>query len=797
MENTGYEASIKQIFDELAKLSSNIGKDDLTELARIHESSLKLLALADNLPQEVKAPLIQFAQASANIAEGIILEEYFNPEELLRKLSDTIKSLYETLSVENLSVLQSSVDKIEWMKEYLNRITEEKSTEEKATEETDTNKITGKVDTEAEDKSPSSEDDNHRSGTEETTEGKAANPTQAFTYEQKPLIISDNEIEYIKSFLAEAQEHVDAIEAGLLELEQAPNDIGKINEVFRPFHTIKGMAGFLNLTDIQTLTHELETLLDRARKRKLTVTPDIIDIIFDGLDLLKIQINEITEYVANPTGKAIPQPSIEDFLLRVREVIERPATKASVEEISDKDKRPSKRIGEILVEEGKAAPEAVEYAAEAQKKHPDKRIGQILKEKGIVSSRDVDKALRAQKGQDLAIRVDTQKLDKLVNLVGELVITQTQIESFPEVRRNPSLLKLTELTSKITRDIQEISMSVRMIPVAQMFQKMSRIVRDISRKTGKKVQFLMEGEDTELDKNVIQELTDPLMHMVRNAVDHGIEPPEERLAAGKPQIGTILLRAYHQGGNIVIELSDDGKGLNKEKIIQKGIEKGLIEPTAELTDQQVYNLLFMPGFSTASKITDVSGRGVGLDVVKKNIEKLRGTIDIITEVGKGTTFKIRLPLTLAVIDGMVVRVGKQRFIIPTLSILRAVVPHPDQINKVQNKADLLVLDDKVYPLVKIAEIFDIPEGCKNPTEGIIIISQAFDREFGIVVDEILGQQQVVIKSLSEQIKTVRGISGGTILGDGTIGLIIEPSNLYEEFDAKSHTNKEATTTVEN
>jgi two-component system chemotaxis sensor kinase CheA len=320
-----------------------------------------------------------------------------------------------------------------------------------------------------------------------------------------------------------------------------------------------------------------------------------------------------------------------------------------------------------------------------------------------------------------------------------------------------------------------------MVPIASTFQKMGRVARDISHKNGKQIDFVIEGEETELDKNVIQEISDPLMHMVRNAVDHGLESPEERAATGKPAKGLVKLNAYHQGGNIVIEVQDDGKGLDRDRLLKKGIEKGLVDPTAQLTDQQIFQLILAPGFSTAEKVTDISGRGVGMDVVKRNIENLRGKLDIHSVKGKGTTFIIRLPLTLAVIDGMVVRAGTQKFILPTLLIHQALVPERQQVNSVQGRGQLLNLRGQLYTLISLGNIFNIDDAASDPTEGMVVIVQTESGPLGIILDELVGQQQVVIKSLGESFRHVQGISGGAILGDGTIGLILEPTGLLERY----------------
>ncbi len=791
---------IKQVIGELLSFSEAIDITDLGELAKIHESGTELSKLANQLNDNNKNILSAFGKQLAKAAEDIILESCDNPEELLDDMSQAIKKLYEaTTSVEllpDVNVLEKCISSFS----YNQNSESENIKSQPENSQCQANNM--KSQDELSDMTNNVTEHNEHAGAESTVKNanESAKKTESasnddiedkvtessedeFKYEQKPLIISEQEFEYVQSFLTECEEHIEAIETGLIELEQSPDDVDRINEVFRPFHTIKGMSGFLNLLDVQALTHELETLLDLGRKGKLKITEDIVDIIFEGLDVLKVQINEISQYMSNPTGQAIPQPPIEELLRRIRLAAKGKSfeeIKATAEEIVPK------KLGQILIEEHNVSPAVVELAVE-QRKQRDEHIGKILMETGAVDAKTVNQALRKQKSmkQESVVRVDTKKLDNLVNLVGELVIVQAQIEQHAAVRSDSDLLRLIEQTSKITRDVQEISMSMRMIPVAQMFHKMGRVVRDLSRKIGKKINFEIEGEETELDKNVIQELSDPLMHMIRNAVDHGIEMPEDRVQAGKPEIGTVKLRAYHHGGNIVIEIIDDGKGLDKDVILKKAIEKGLVDSESNLTESQIFNLIFAPGFSTASRITDISGRGVGMDVVKKNIEKLRGKVEIISEKGKGSTFAIKLPLTLAVIDGMVVRIGSQKFILPTLSIVRAIVPTAEQISTIRGKGQVLHLQDKLYPLINLGTLFNIPDAVSEPVKGMIVIAQAEEQQIGLVLDELLGQQQVVIKSLGLQFHDVRGISGGAILGDGTIGLIIEPASLLEMTDVSS------------
>jgi two-component system chemotaxis sensor kinase CheA len=338
---------------------------------------------------------------------------------------------------------------------------------------------------------------------------------------------------------------------------------------------------------------------------------------------------------------------------------------------------------------------------------------------------------------------------------------------------------------KITRELQEMSTSLRMVPLQSTFQKMARLVRDLSKKIGKDVEFLIKGEKTELDKTVVDRIGDPLVHMVRNAIDHGIESsPEKRRENGKPEKGKVSLRAFHKGGSIYIEIEDDGKGLDKNAIFAKAVERGIINETANLSEKEIFSLIFAPGFSTAESVTEVSGRGVGMDVVKKNIEALRGQIDIQSEPGKGSIFSIKLPLTLAIIDGMVVKVGPERYIIPTLSIVMSVSVPKGRIETIQNKGEMLSLQNELIPVFRLERIFEVEEQKKNDTEErLVVIIEEDGMKTGIIIDELLGQQQIVIKNLGEFLKESPGISGGAIMPDGSVGLILDVSGLVKLANA--------------
>jgi len=385
-----------------------------------------------------------------------------------------------------------------------------------------------------------------------------------------------------------------------------------------------------------------------------------------------------------------------------------------------------------------------------------------------------------------SIRVGIDKIDDLINMVGELVITQSMLSLLGEDFNMSRLEKLQEGLIQLdrhTRELQESVMQIRMVPISFTFSRFPRMVRDLSAKLDKKIELVMHGENTELDKTVIEKIGDPLVHLVRNSVDHGIEMPEDRLAAGKPETGTIQLNAFHRGGNIVIEITDDGKGIDKDIIFQKGVEKGLIEAGAKLSDQQIYDLLFNPGFSTAAEITDVSGRGVGMDVVKKNIMSLGGAIETHSVKGQGTIFSIRLPLTLAILDGQSVSVGEDNYIIPLVSIVESVRPKKEMLNMVAGKGETYKLRDEYLPIIRVRDLFNIPDAKADLLEeGLLVVVEADGKRFGVFVDDLLGQQQVVIKSLESNYKRIKGVSGATILGDGSVALILDIPSLIRMSD---------------
>jgi two-component system chemotaxis sensor kinase CheA len=403
----------------------------------------------------------------------------------------------------------------------------------------------------------------------------------------------------------------------------------------------------------------------------------------------------------------------------------------------------------------------------------------------LVKALDRQETLRAKSKEqkvEASMRVDTEKVDKLVNLVGELAITQSMLSALGgrfEIEDLPILQERLLQLERNTREIQERVMGIRMLPISTAFSRFPRLVRDLSAKMRKIIQLVISGEETELDKTVIEAIGDPLTHLLRNACDHALEPPEERVVAGKPEQGTIRLNAFHEGGKICITVEDDGRGLNRDKILAKAIKQRIITGNDTLSDDQVWALIFRPGFTTAEELTDVSGRGVGMDIVKRNVEELGGLVSIKTVTGRGTTFTLNLPLTLAIIEGMRIRVGQDKYIVPLLSILESIQPKADMVKTLIGKGEGVNIRGVFYPIVRLHEVFDLQPEHKNPEEAILLVLEVEGERVVVMVDEILGQQQVVIKSIEENFRKVDGVAGATILGDGTVGLILDVRGLMK------------------
>jgi two-component system, chemotaxis family, sensor kinase CheA len=557
-------------------------------------------------------------------------------------------------------------------------------------------------------------------------------------------VFTEDDLPLIAEFLSEAASHLETAEQEILRLEEDPGNLDSIGALFRAFHTIKGVAGFLNLNQIQSLAHAAENLLDLGREGKLRVTGAASEIILQSIDLMK-RLMAALEEASTQHHPLQPQPGVKELC-------------GQLNAIADKVMK-GEAVDDVEVAPAVESSKAVEATSSTQ-------------EAGVSKS---------PASAENSVKVATDRLDSLINMVGELVIANSMVtqDVTDSITTNQRLSQHIGHLGKIVRDLQDLSMSLRMVPVNAVFRKMTRLVRDVARKAGKEVELVITGAETELDRNVVDALADPLVHMVRNSVDHGIEPPDQREAAGKPRVGKLELKAYHKGGNIVIEICDDGRGLNKEKILRKAIQNGIVSENDQLSDQDIYKLIFAAGLSTAEKVTDISGRGVGMDVVRKNLEALRGRIDIATEAGKGSTFTIRLPLTLAVIDGLVVKVGGNKYIVPITSIEQSIRPTVDQMSTVQGRAELLNIRNALLPLVRLHRLFGVQPRTEDPTEALVVIVQDNDRRVCLLVDELLGQEQVVIKSLGEDMGRVQGISGCAVLGDGNVSLILDVPGIVE------------------
>ena len=575
----------------------------------------------------------------------------------------------------------------------------------------------------------------------------------------------------LTDFITEALEYIDEIELNVLNMEQNPGDKDYVNAVFRPFHSIKGVAGFLNLTEIRDLAHNLENLLDRVRNDELSVTQTLIDVVLDGADTLKTMIGLLKKPLEVRKNE-LAGIDLTDLIRRIKDVDQ-----------TNNDGQ-TKKIGEILVQDGVINEEILKEGLEKAKVPPERKLGEVLINEGKATPRQVVQALRKQEepGSDKStVRVDIRKLDDLIDMVGELVITHSMIQQnfTGQGQADRNLMRSIVQLSNITSGLQQTSMSLRMVPIKQTFQRMSRLVRDLAKNSGKLVAIELVGEETEIDRNMVDEIYNPMVHMVRNSIDHGFERPEERIGLGKPEKGLICLKAYHRGGCIVIEITDDGRGLNKEKILAKALQNGVIQSSEGLTEQEIHRLIFHPGLSTAEKVTDISGRGVGMDIVKHAVEKLRGKIDVESTQGQGTTIALRFPLTMAIIDGMIVKVGAERYILPMTAIRQVMRPGESSYTNIAGKGEVMNAMGQLFPLVRLYELFAIEPEKRNPWEAIVVVVDGGDRSKCLLVDQIIGKAEVVIKGLGEGLKELKGISGGAILGDGQIGLILDPEGLFE------------------
>ncbi|MFT5290370.1 MAG: two-component system chemotaxis sensor kinase CheA [Planctomycetota bacterium] len=610
---------------------------------------------------------------------------------------------------------------------------------------------------------------------------------------------ADLDDETLPEFLEESMTHLEDVEAALLEMDENPEDTESLNRAFRAFHTIKGVAGFLNLEPIVRLAHRTETLLEAFRSEALICTHAHTDLVLMSKDMM-------AEMMSALAGEAAPLCwKVDELVVALEQAIkgEIPmltVTSAVASEVTEEEipmEQAAAPAGipmddeeEELAAIAPSSESTVEATPASQAASaPVAGSAPAIAEVDVPTPKEAPAKARRVKSI-ASVKVGTQRLDSLVDMVGELLIAQQMVTQEPALKGivSEDLARKLSHVAKITRDLQEGAMSLRMVTLNSTFQKMTRLVRDVAKKSKKQVALAVLGEDTELDRNVVEQIADPLVHLIRNAVDHGLESTADRIAAGKPAKGTVQLNAYHQGGSIVIDVSDDGGGLNCDRILAKAKESGLVSQDVrreDIGDEEIQRMIFQAGFSTAAEVSDISGRGVGMDVVRRNIEGMRGRIDIKSELGKGTTMSLRLPLTLAIIDGMVVSVGSGRFIIPTLNIEQSFQPTTEQLHSVLGEGSVVNVRGKLLPIQHLKHVFGLYEGIDELEEGILLLVESNGTRSCILVDEIIGQQQVVIKNLGKALPPMGGVSGGAILGDGRVALIVDVDGLVAKAQGLS------------
>ncbi len=634
--------------------------------------------------------------------------------------------------------------------------------------------------------------------------------------------------EILQDFLVESFELVEKLDEDLVELESNPEDLELLNGIFRVAHTVKGASSFLNFDVLTHLTHHMEDVLNRARHGELTITPDVMDVILESVDLMKALLEKIrdtssddgidvsacvarldkitggTGEVETPVAVAPVKETVEETPAQESssddedeidyDSMSPEEVEAEIERLLSERQEEDRKKREAKIAAGEAVPEMPKAEDEEESKEEPKEEAPkkaapaptpaptVQKQTKKEEPKAAAPAKKAPAQVEQTIRVDVKRLDHLMNLIGELVLAKNRLikinddveERYEGEEFLEELNQVVSIVSLVTTDLQIAVMKTRMLPIGKVFNKFPRMIRDLSRELNKKIELVISGEDTELDKSIVEEIGDPLVHIIRNSCDHGIELPEERVAKGKPEMGTIALKAYNEGNQIVIQIDDDGKGLDPEMLKSKSLEKGIItEKEADsMSDKEAYTLIFRPGFSTAAQVTNVSGRGVGMDVVKTNIEKLNGMIDIDSEVGKGTSMKLKIPLTLAIIQALLVGVQEEYYAIPLASVLETVRISKDEIYTVEGKS-VMRLRDEVLSLVHIGDIFEVERILDASEHAYVVVLGLGTSKLGLIVDTLVGQEEIVIKSLGDYLKGIEGIAGATIRGDGGVTLIVD------------------------
>ncbi|RPJ68844.1 chemotaxis protein CheA [Alteromonas sediminis] len=582
--------------------------------------------------------------------------------------------------------------------------------------------------------------------------------------------------EFHQVFFAECDEHLEDMEQTLLNTPIDEVTPDTINRLFRAAHSIKGGSGMFGFTAVTGLTHVMETLLDSARNGEIVMTTAIVDTLLLSLDELRFVIGKYQNGEA--VEKSIVAENIAAIEVYLHTDTPNPDAISLFEPISESEDDDIPLFGPL---DGAADDDMPLFAPIDT---PESASTPEQPQPNLESSPKVAKKLNKKSqstAQTSTIRVDTTKIDSVMNQLGELVITQSVLRNLANKTSGSLAVEFEEALDNLSfqlREMQESTLSIRMLPVSNLFSRFGRLVRDAASKANKQVALVVEGTETEIDKTMIEHLADPLTHIIRNGIDHGIESPEDRVYKGKEAQGTLLLKAFQQGSSVIIQLKDDGAGLNREKIIEKARQKGMAV-SAAMPDESVWKLIFEPGFSTAEQVSDLSGRGVGMDVVKRNVEDLNGTIDIQSESEKGTTFTLILPLTLAILDGMSVKVGKQVFIIPLLSIVESFQVEAHLVKRVGNQP-VVLHRDHYWPILSLAACMGIDSQERDLSDGIIVLLNASTARVALLVDDLVGEQQIVVKSLKKHFRTVPNVSAATILGDGSVSLILDVEQLTKQ-----------------
>jgi len=612
----------------------------------------------------------------------------------------------------------------------------------------------------------------------------------------------DDELkEILSEFLVETEEMIELLDQRFISLESDPTNRAMLDEIFRAMHSMKGSGGFLGFTRLVDVAHRAENILNKLRQGEMAVTPSVINVVLEAVDVVKLLVADIRESGTDVHVEVTDISAKLDNILAGQEPVQTEAampppvvtSNPPAHTVPAHDTPPPSRLGEILIQEGSASKEQVLEALEQQdRKLP---LGEILVQSGVITERALESALQkqakpAKAGEDdQTIRVETSRLDSVMNLVGELVLGRNRLMKLgggleQSYENEPLVRGLTETLAQlnlVTTDLQLAVMKTRMLPIRKVLAKFPRMVRDLSQKLNKQVRLELHGEETELDKSVADEVGDPLVHIVRNAIDHGIELPAERQASGKALEGLVRIAASQEGNSIVIRIQDDGKGLQTDRIKAKALSRGIVSEAelASMDPRDVLNMVFLPGFSTADKVTDVSGRGVGMDVVRTNIRRINGSVEIDSQVGKGSVITIKLPLTIAIIQALLVEVEQATFAIPLGSVIEAVKITKDDIKTI-NGREVLTLRERVLPLLRLSEEFEIPRDLTCDKFYVVVVGMG-ERHVGVIVDRLRSQEEVVIKSMGDYLSDIKGVAGATITGEGKVVLILDIPELVQSL----------------